>query len=281
MEEQTMPVSTPQEEPKEVPSSATIAKAPEEKPKQEGHTISMTEAKDFIDSLSVVSELVNEVVVKFKPEGVSILAMDAANVAMVIFRYKSDGFIDYKCETEAEYGVNLPELNKALKRVNAKDILTLHFDNRLTVKAKGSREKVFTVGLLADVEQKKDEPNLNCAVSVKTDSKEFSEAILDAEIIGKDGSVSMVGEGESFGVYAEQDVKSANIGLATTQIAVQKDAGKVVGRYSIEYMKKLCKGSKLSKEVTVRFGNDYPIVVKYKGDKTEVKFILAPRVDNN
>ena len=57
---------------------------------------------------------------------------------------------------------------------------------------------------------------------------------------------------------------------------------KVKAKYSIEYLKKMINGSKLSEEVLVQFNTDYPLKLEYKSvDKVMLSFILAPRVEND
>ena len=51
--------------------------------------LTLTEAKYFKDSIAIISELVNEATFKIKPDGLEMIAMDPANVAMVIFKIVS------------------------------------------------------------------------------------------------------------------------------------------------------------------------------------------------
>ena len=52
-------------------------------------------------------------------------------------------------------------------------------------------------------------------------------------------------------------------------------------KYSIEYLKKISKASKLADVVSLEFANDYPLRAEYKLlDKLRLSFILAPRVSN-
>ena len=65
----------------------------------------------------------------------------------------------------------------------------------------------------------------------------------------------------------------------STQIQAE---GKVKSKYSIEYLKKMVAGSKLSEKVEIHFNKDYPLRLDYKEvDKVQLSFILAPRVEND
>ena len=57
---------------------------------------------------------------------------------------------------------------------------------------------------------------------------------------------------------------------------------KTRSRYSIDYLKKISKGGKLSDNVVLNFSNDYPLRADYKiTDKLSLSIILAPRVIND
>ncbi|MBT5343080.1 hypothetical protein HOL59_05855, partial [Candidatus Woesearchaeota archaeon] len=57
---------------------------------------------------------------------------------------------------------------------------------------------------------------------------------------------------------------------------------KFKAKFSLEYLKKMIAGSKLSDKVSVHFNTDYPMKVEYKiVDRLALSFILAPRVDND
>ena len=85
-------------------------------------------------------------------------------------------------------------------------------------------------------------------------------------------------------MLAEGDLNQAKIEIKedeTTKITFSSD-DKVRAKYSIEYLKKMISGSKLSDEVTIHFNKDYPLKLEYKSvDKVMLSFILAPRVEND
>ena len=62
--------------------------------------------KDAIASLAVI---VDEVRFRIKPEGISVKAVDPANVAMVIFELGSSAFDEYNAD-ESEIGIDLNKI---------------------------------------------------------------------------------------------------------------------------------------------------------------------------
>ena len=67
--------------------------------------------KLLADAVSIVSELVNEVRIKLLEDGMSIVAVDPANVALVIFKFPKESFSQYETGNEI-WGVNLEDLKR-------------------------------------------------------------------------------------------------------------------------------------------------------------------------
>jgi DNA polymerase III sliding clamp (beta) subunit (PCNA family) len=57
--------------------------------------LTLAEPKYLKDSISIISELVNEARLKITPDFIEIIAMDPANVAMVVFKLLSSAFVEY------------------------------------------------------------------------------------------------------------------------------------------------------------------------------------------
>jgi len=119
-------------------------------------------------------------------------------------------------------------------------------------------------------------------MTIKMNTAALNEAIEDVSIIAE--SVQLICDTKTFTVSAEGDLSQAKIEIpADDNTVITKDGEEILkAKYSIEYLKKMIQGSKLSDEVLIRFGNDYPLKLEYKTtDKLLLSFILAPRVDND
>ena len=55
-----------------------------------------------------------------------------------------------------------------------------------------------------------------------------------------------------------------------------KDA--VSSRYSIDYLKKMIKGSRISDKMKLMLGKDFPLKMVFEGKNAYLSMILAPRV---
>lgn len=236
------------------------------------------------DSIAVISDLVNEARFKISRDGLEMIAMDPANVAMVVYKLLSSAFTEYEVPKETEIAINLANLKQVLRRAKANDILTLEVaeENKLNITLKGNTVRTFSLPII-DIEEKEQRvPNLTFPVNIQTSSNVLTEAIEDADIVAE--SVTFAAEPNKFSVSAEGDLSKAHIEIAhgnETKVTTQSSA-KVKAKYSIEYLKKMIAAGKLADTVSIGFNQDYPLKLEYKiVDKVMLSFILAPRVEND
>ncbi len=244
----------------------------------------LADATYLKDSISVLSELVNEARFKITKDAIEVIAMDPANVAMVIFKLLSSCFTEYEVPKDQEIAINLQNFKQVLKRASPSDILTLEVsaENKLVVQLKGSTTRTFSLPII-DIEEKEQRiPNLTFPVTISMPSSTLNDAISDVDIIAE--SVSFAAEPERFSIMAEGDLSKAHIDMkAGDDITVRSETtAKVKAKYSIEYLKKMIQAAKLADKVEIHFNQDYPLRLDYKViDKLAVSFILAPRVEND
>ncbi|MBI4145347.1 proliferating cell nuclear antigen (pcna) [Candidatus Woesearchaeota archaeon] len=244
----------------------------------------LADASYLKDSISVISELVNEARFKITKDGIELIAMDPANVAMVIFKLLSSGFTEYEIAQPQELAVNLQNLKQVLKRASPSDVLTLEVsaENKLVIQLKGSTTRTFSLPIIDIEEREQRVPNLAFPVTVSTPSSVLNDAISDVDIIAE--SVSFAAEADRFTILAEGDLSKAHIDIKNGDETMIKSetTAKVKAKYSIEYLKKMIQASKLADKVEIHFSQDYPLRLDYKViDKLSMSFILAPRVEND
>jgi len=246
--------------------------------------LTLAEPKYLKDSISIISDLVNEATFKIKPSGIELIAMDPASVAMVIYNLLSSSFTEYELAEEMSITINLANLKQILRRVGPSDIVTISVteDNKLQILIKGSTTRTFSIPIIETEDKEQRIPDLTFQASITTSSSTLNEAIEDVDIVSE--SVTFTVEPKKFTVSAEGDLNRAKIEIREGEETKIKYSGKEKSKskYSIEYLKKMIGGSKLADEVTIEFNNDYPLRLEYKTlNKVQLAFILAPRVDND
>lgn len=244
----------------------------------------LTEPGYLKDSISILSELVNEARFRISKEGLECIAMDPANVAMVIFKLLSSNFVEFDVGEDKEIGINLANFKQVLKRASASDVLVLEVteENKLKVQLKSSNTRTFSLPLIELEENEQKIPNLEFPVSISIKGNALNDAISDADIVAE--SVTFNVEPDKFCIRAEGDLSKADIEIKKDDnVKISSDTSATIkSKYSIEYLKKMIQGSKISDEVEIRFNQDYPLRLDYKvTDKLLLSFILAPRVEND
>lgn len=245
--------------------------------------LTLAEPRYLKDSISIISELVTEARFKITPNALELVAMDPANVAMVIFKLLAPCFTEYDVKKETELAINLNNLKQILRRAKPSDILTLaQEENKLKVQLKSNTVRTFSLPIIELEEREQRIPELNFPVTIRTSAEILNEAIEDVDIVAE--SVSFIAEPKKLTVQAEGDLSKAHIEITagqSTQIEMQSE-DKIKSKYSIEYLKKMIGGSKISDNVSIQFNKDYPLKVEFKTtDRVLLSFILAPRVEND
>ena len=244
----------------------------------------LAEPRYFKESISIISELVSEAKFKVSSDGLELIAMDPANVAMVVFKLLSSCFTQYEVKEPEEIAINLNNLKQILRRTKGDDILTLETteDNKLKIQMKSATTRSFSIPTLELEESEQKVPELNFPLIVETNSSLLSESIEDVSVVAE--SVTFLGEKSQLSVKAEGDLSKAFIEIKPDDNTIIKTEAedKFKAKYSLEYLKKMISGGKLSDRVTLSFSTDYPLKLEYKlTDRLLLSFILAPRVDND
>ena len=127
-------------------------------------------------------------------------------------------------------------------------------------------------------------PDLNFPVNIEMNTSIFNDAVEDMAIIAD--SIILSAMKDNFKIEANSHISEAKVIIKkSNENKIGFKAGeeeKIKAKYSIEYLKKIIKGSKLSDKVILKFGKDYPLEVNYNvTDRLQLTTILAPRVSND
>jgi proliferating cell nuclear antigen len=241
----------------------------------------LAETKLIKEPITIISDLVTEAKFKIGKNGIEMIAMDPANVAMVIFRLFMPSFVEYNVKEETEIAINLNNLKQVLRRIKGGDNLTLEVaENKLKIILSGSTIRTFYLPLIDQQEKEHKEPDLKFKSSIKCPSGMLNDAIEDVEIVAE--SVTFQSEDKKFIVNASGDTGKATVEIKAEDDIIIETSEKVKSKYSIEYLKKMIQGGKISSTVQVQFSKDYPLKLEYKElDKIQMVFILAPRIEND
>jgi len=237
------------------------------------------------DAIDIISNVVVEVRIKLLEDGLSVVAVDPANVALVIFRLPKESFSEYDAGSEI-WGVNLADLKKIMKRASGAASVTLEeVEGKLKISIFDKIKRNFSLALIEVSAEDKDIPELNFAARVEMNARDFAQAIEDASIVAdscsfvlssKDGAVDS--KEDVFVIEGNGNLNSARAEFSGGDLEL---FGQGRSKYSLEYLMKFIKGLKISSNVVVSFSDDYPLRLDFPGEKMGIGFVLAPRVEND
>lgn len=230
----------------------------------------------MIKAIDVLSELVTEVRMKVSDSGININAIDPANVAMVGFTIPKSSFSQFETGPEV-LGINLDSLKKILRRCSTgSSVIFEKRGNLLSIQIQDRIKRNFTLNLIEVEREEKEIPNLKFTTAIKMNSVDFVDSVEDCAVVA-DACSFLIKDGkfiiEARGLNSARSEFSGDEAEITTEIAGCKS------RYSIEYLQKFAKGSKLFDQTILKFSDDHPLRMDLKSENLELSFILAPRVE--
>ena len=228
----------------------------------------------FSKPIELMSELVLEVRLKVNEFGLSITALDPANVAMVGFKLPRSAFAEFESGEEV-LGVNLENLKKILKRCSKTSSLIIEKrENTLDIKIEDKIKRNFSLGLIEVEGEDREMPSLEFCARIELDSQDLIDAIEDASVVSD--ACSFIVKDNNFVVEAKE-LNSARAEFSGDSISIK--AEDCHSRYSLDYLQKFMKAAKLSEKTKLNFAENHPLRLDFGGESFSLSFVLAPRVE--
>ena len=237
--------------------------------------VKLDNPKIFSDVIGIISELVTEVKIKVDKQGLSIVAIDPANVALVAFNIPSTAFSAFEANEEV-LGLSLDSLKQILRRSSVGSSLIMQTeDNNLRIEIHDKIKRIFSLALIKIDTEDKAVPKLEFSCKVEMSSIDFSEAIEDCAIVG-DAASFAIKEGKF--IIEAKGLNSAKNEFSSDEVKIEGNSGKA--KYSLEYLQKFARASRLTEKVRINFSDDYPLRLEFNTQQIGLVFVLAPRVEN-
>lgn len=240
------------------------------------------DSKLFKDSISLINELVSEGVFEVSNEGMKLIAMDPASVAMIIFHLLPSAFSSFSAEGKQKIGLSIDKLRGILRRLNGGERLAFGVEeSNFIIEIYDKYKRKFSLPLLDLDGSDMRIPSLEFTSKVELKADVLKSGVEDAGVISD--SIIFMTDTNKFVMHSAGDNNEVTISLdpSNTDALVNlecKEASKA--KYSIEYLNKMVKAGKIADKLTLNFKNDYPLRLDYSSlDNLKVSFILAPRVD--
>ena len=170
-------------------------------------------------------------------------------------------------------------IDEGVLKIDSNGLSLLSPDRNVIVVVEGSGKRKFDLPTLDIKSENPPIDQLAFTGRVDLESGVFEQGVEDADVVAD----SMVFElnKEAFKLRAKGDISSAELELKKGENGlINLEASEAMrARYPIDYLKKISKACKLAKQVSLEFGNNYPIRISFtQMDKVNLNFILAPRI---
>jgi proliferating cell nuclear antigen len=234
----------------------------------------------LLKAIEMVSELVTEVKIRVNEFGMSISAMDPANVAMVNFKIPKSAFTRFEA-TKDTLGINLESFKKILKRCGAGGSLVMEKkENMLEFYIQDRVKRNFTLSLIEveaeDIDFESKISRMEFSSRVELSSLDFIDAIEDCVVVA-DACAFEIKEGKF--IIEARGLNSARSEFSSDEANITAENGKA--KYSLEYLQKFTKGAKLAEKTILNFSEDHPLKIDFRAPNMEINFVLAPRVETD
>ncbi len=225
--------------------------------------------------IDIISELVIEVRIRFNEFGLSISAIDPANVAMLNFKLPKSAFSQFETGEEV-LGINLDNFKRILKRCGAGSSLILEKkENFLNIQIQDRIKRNFSLNLIEIETEEKEMPTLEYTARVEINSKDLVDSIDDCSVVAD--ACSFITQEGKFIVEAKS-IDSARSEFSGDEAKIE--AEDCNSKYSLEYLVKFMKSAKIVDKTVLNFAEDHPLKMNFKSEHMELSFLLAPRVKN-
>ena len=249
-------------------------------------TIQSQSIKILIESLK---EVLTDINLYFDSNGLKIMTMDNARVALVYVRLIKDNFEEYYCRSKNICGINMIYFFKLLKTLNSNDVLTLFIKNNslneLGIRIENKEKNTVTESYLKmlDIsEEKLDIPDIQYDSVISMPSVDFQKYCRDLSVISNyviitSGNSKLILE--SNGDFASQRII---IGEAQNGLIFSKKNQNVCEKFDLKYLNSFTKSTNLCSTVEVFLKKDYPLVIEYNvANLGKLQFCLAPKIQED
>ena len=242
--------------------------------------VSADTLRTTIDSVGV---LVDECKIHLEEDGLSIKAVDPANVGMVDLELAAEAFESYEADGGV-IGVNLDRLDSIAGMANSDQLVEMELDEetrKLHIQIDGLE---YTLALIDpdSIRQEPDIPDLDLPANVVIEGADIDRAVTAADMVSDHIALGVDEGDELFYVDAEGDTDDVHLELTAEEL-IDLEVGPAHSLFSLDYLKDMNKAIPNDGEVSVELGEEFPIKMYFgfAEGQGQVTYMLAPRIQSD
>ncbi|NIB98137.1 DNA polymerase sliding clamp [Halobacterium sp. R2-5] len=242
--------------------------------------VSADTLRETLDSVSV---LVDECKIHLDEDGLSIRAVDPANVGMVNLDLGAAAFESYEADGGI-IGVNLSRLEDIAGMADSDQLVQLELDEetrKLHIQIDGLE---YTLALIDpdSIRQEPDIPDLDLSANVVIEGADIDRSVRAADMVSDHIALGVDAADELFYVDAEGDTDDVHLELTRDDL-IDLEAGDAHSLFSLDYLKDMNKAIPKDAEVELELGDEYPVKIHFDIAEAQgrVTYMLAPRIQSD
>ena len=246
-------------------------------------TVQSQSIKILIESLK---EVLTDINLYFDNNGLKVMTMDNARVALVYVRLLKDNFEEYYINSKIVCGINMIYLFKLLKTVSNNDVLTIFIkrdsSHELGIRIENKEKNTITesyLKMLDLLEEKLEIPDIQYDSVISMPSVDLQKYCRDLSIISNVVTISNINT--SFILESNGDFASQKIIVGETQngLVFSKKNQNVSEMFDLKYLNAFTKSTNLCSTVEIFLKHEYPLVIQYNvANLGKLQYCLAPKI---
>jgi proliferating cell nuclear antigen len=240
------------------------------------------QASAFKSTFEVLKDILNDVNVFFRPDGMYIVTLDTARTSLIDMHLAAENFEEYECnQEEIIAGINISNTFKLLKTITNNDVLRISINckeymNIEIISENKKTQSNFQLKLLDINESRIEVPDVEMTTITTLPSADFQRLCRDMSNIGTEIEIQRCGKNIQLkcnGDFANQE----------TIIECPEESPTITGLYSLKYMNIFTKATSMCASVQIiqETGNRF-LILKYNvANLGDLKFYLATKVSED
>tara|TARA_R110002073_G_scaffold293896_1_gene459593 strand:- start:461 stop:1207 length:747 start_codon:yes stop_codon:yes gene_type:complete len=240
------------------------------------------QAAAFKSTFEVLKDILNDVNIYFRKEGMYIVTLDTARTSLVDIFLSGDNFEEYVCDKEEIIaGINISNTFKLLKTITNNDVLHIEINCKeyMNIDISSDTKKTntkFQLKLLDINESHIEVPDVEMTTITTLPSIDFQRLCRDMSNIGND--IEIIRSDKEIKFKCEGDFANQE-----TSVECVDESPTISGLYSLKYLNIFTKATSMCASVQIiqETGNRF-LILKYNvANLGELKFYLATKVSED
>ena len=240
-------------------------------------------ADTLADTLDSVSVLVDECKIRLGEDGLSVTAVDPANVGMVDLELSAEAFESYEADGGV-IGVNLSKLEDVVGMADAGQLVQFELDEETRKLAIHIDGLDYEMALIDpdSIRKEPDIPDLDLAAEIVVEGRDISRSVTAADMVSDHIALGVDEDDEVFYVEAEGDTDDVHLELGVEDL-IDLQVGPARSLFSLDYLKDMEKAIPGDAEVRIELGEEYPVKMHFEFAEGmgRVTYMLAPRIQSD